>query len=32
MMADIKDGDTFYTPGKEGYIDYPTYREKEQFA
>jgi N-ethylmaleimide reductase len=26
------DSDTFYTPGKEGYIDYPTYREKEQFA
>lgn len=26
------DNDTFYTPGKEGYIDYLTYREKEQFA
>ena len=26
------DKDTFYTPGKEGYIDYPTYKEEEQHA
>ncbi|MEH6759602.1 MAG: alkene reductase [Maribacter arcticus] len=24
--------DTFYTPGKEGYIDYPTFKEQEQHA
>jgi N-ethylmaleimide reductase len=24
--------DTFYTPGKEGYIDYPKYKEQEQMA
>lgn len=26
------DEDTFYTPGKEGYIDYPTFKEQEQLA
>ena len=26
------DEDTFYTPGKEGYLDYPKYTEKEQIA
>ena len=26
------DEDTFYTPGKEGYLDYPMYNEKEQLA
>lgn len=26
------DKDTFYTPGKEGYLDYPTYKEQKQHA
>ena len=26
------DKDTFYTPGKEGYLDYPTYEEEKQHA
>ncbi|TLP79183.1 alkene reductase [Maribacter sp. ACAM166] len=26
------DNDTFYTPGKEGYLDYPTFNKKEQLA
>lgn len=26
------DKDTFYTPGKEGYLDYPTYHEEKQHA
>jgi N-ethylmaleimide reductase len=26
------DENTFYTPGKEGYLDYPTYKEEKQHA